>query len=247
MAEIDDVLPKYLRISRYLRDRIECGELAPGAEVPSERELAARWKVARPTAAKALNVLRRQGVVESRRGSGTYVADRAALMREHEPRYRTSFAANESVSALETAVVAGPRVVTDALGLSRDSAVIMRKRLVANDSGPELVTSWFPGRFAESAVRLLDTERLPGGTLGYLESTLGRGAVMVRERVSARLPTAAERRHLTLPRPAAVLVRHRSIHDADGVAIEFDEVIHPPGHWVLQHEYPTSSTVIFRR
>ena len=53
MPEIQEVLPKYLQIAAYIRDQIARGDLKPGDEVPSERELAEMWKVARPTAARA--------------------------------------------------------------------------------------------------------------------------------------------------------------------------------------------------
>ena len=76
MPEIQKVLPKYLQIASHIRDQIVRGDLRPGDEVPSERELAAAWTVARPTAAKALESLRVQGFVESRQGSGTYVRAR---------------------------------------------------------------------------------------------------------------------------------------------------------------------------
>ncbi|WP_171048315.1 GntR family transcriptional regulator [Nocardia cyriacigeorgica] len=82
MSETDASLPKYLRIAEDIRGRIERGELGVGDEVESERELAARWSVARPTAAKALNMLRQSGIVESRRGAGTFVARRGLVVRE---------------------------------------------------------------------------------------------------------------------------------------------------------------------
>jgi DNA-binding transcriptional regulator YhcF (GntR family) len=53
-------------------------EYRPGDEVPSEHELAVAWKVARPTAARALESLRRQGFVSSVQGSSTYVRDPSA-------------------------------------------------------------------------------------------------------------------------------------------------------------------------
>ncbi len=56
-----------------MRDQILRGDLQPGDEVPSERQIAADWDVARPTAARALEALRQQGFVESRQGSGTVV------------------------------------------------------------------------------------------------------------------------------------------------------------------------------
>ncbi|MBF6297962.1 GntR family transcriptional regulator [Nocardia amamiensis] len=247
MAEIDDELPKYLQISAHLRELIERGELAPGAEVPSERELAAQWKVARPTAAKALNTLRQQGIVRSRRGSGTYVTDRRALMRENAPRYGPPFAEDDSVTVLEAAVVTAPREVADELGPSCVRAV-MRKELSINTHGSvTLTTSWYPHEFAESTAGLLTRERLPGRGLRYLESAVGRGTAVVRERIGARLATGDERRHLALSSPAAVLVVHRTCLDADGRALEFCAAVHPPGRWILQQEYSTSSAADFRR
>ncbi|MEV6323167.1 GntR family transcriptional regulator [Nocardia sp. NPDC051787] len=247
MAEIYDMLPKYLQISAYLRELIERGELAPGAEVPSERELAAQWKVARPTAAKALNTLRQQGIVHSRRGSGTYVTDRSALMRENAPRYGPPFAEDDSVTVLEAAVVAAPREVAEAIGLPRARAVIRKALSISPSGSTTLITSWYPVEFADSATRLLTLERLPGGALRYLESVIGRGPAVVRERIGARLATADERGYLALPSPAAVLVVHRTCRDADGRALEFRTAVHPPGHWVIQQEYSTSSAADSRR
>ncbi|CAM4372938.1 GntR family transcriptional regulator [Nocardia ninae] len=240
MPEIDEVLPKYLRISEYLRDRIERGELAPGAEVPSERELAAQWQVARPTAAKALNTLRQQGIVESRRGSGTYVADRpgAPVLREQVPRYGSAYAEDESVTVLAAALVTAPAPVAEALTLPSGSAVIMRKRLTDNGSGgAELATSWFDGALAAAAPLLLRTERLPGGTLRYLESVTGLRVAYLRDRVGARLATADERRGLGLARPAAVLVCQLTLHAADDAVLQLDEIVHPPARWLFQQEW----------
>ncbi len=45
-----------------------------GDRIPSERDLAARWGVARMTARKAIETVTAEGWLERRRGSGTYVA-----------------------------------------------------------------------------------------------------------------------------------------------------------------------------
>ncbi len=73
MPQIEEAQPKYLQIAHYIRDQILRGDLRPGDEVPSERQLAADWKVSRPTAARSLEALSHQGLVEKRQGSGTYV------------------------------------------------------------------------------------------------------------------------------------------------------------------------------
>lgn len=69
-------LPKYEQVKRSLIDEIEQGLLAPGAVVPSEAELVARFKVSRPTLIRSLQDLVRDGYVYRKQGKGTFVADR---------------------------------------------------------------------------------------------------------------------------------------------------------------------------
>ena len=66
--------PTYKRIQNVIRRRIEDGQLKPGDLVASERELAKAHKVSLMTARHALADLAREGMVERRHGSGTFVA-----------------------------------------------------------------------------------------------------------------------------------------------------------------------------
>ncbi|MEV6277530.1 GntR family transcriptional regulator [Nocardia sp. NPDC051832] len=247
MPEIEEVLPKYLQISGYIRDQIMSGELSPGAEVPSERELAAAWKVARPTASKALNTLRQQGLVISQRGAGTFVADsriapQARERYERARRYGTMYTEQESVTILSAELLDGPDHVTSALRIPKGSSVIARRRLVTNESGlSELATSWFPGALAETAPGLLSRERLSGGTAQYVESATGRKVTYARDQVSARLATETERTHLGLPNPAAVLAYRLTVHALDATVLQFDEAVYPQEWWAFQQEYSIGS------
>src|SRR6478735_9997792 len=67
-------LPAYQRIQTAIRGRITSGELKPGDSVASERELARLHSVSLMTARHALAGLEQEGVVERRRGAGTFVA-----------------------------------------------------------------------------------------------------------------------------------------------------------------------------
>src|SRR5262252_9033901 len=66
--------PAYKRIQEAILKRIEAGQLRPGDVVDSERELARIHKVSLMTARHALADLEREGVVERRRGAGTFVS-----------------------------------------------------------------------------------------------------------------------------------------------------------------------------
>jgi DNA-binding FadR family transcriptional regulator len=64
---------KYARIAADLRLQIITGQLGLGDRVPSEPELTDRYHVSKTTAARALEVLSAEGVIERRPGSGSYV------------------------------------------------------------------------------------------------------------------------------------------------------------------------------
>jgi DNA-binding transcriptional MocR family regulator len=66
--------PLYERLAAAVRRAIERGELVPGTRLPPERELAGRLGLGRNTVAAALDLLRQDGVVVRRQGSGTLVA-----------------------------------------------------------------------------------------------------------------------------------------------------------------------------
>ena len=66
--------PAYKRIQGAILKRIQAGQLKPGDSVDSERELARIHRVSLMTARHALAGLEREGLVERRRGAGTFVA-----------------------------------------------------------------------------------------------------------------------------------------------------------------------------
>lgn len=65
--------PLYQQIAHQIRLRIAGGELAPNDSLPSARDLAARLKVNFLTVNKVYQILEREGLVEVRRGLGTFV------------------------------------------------------------------------------------------------------------------------------------------------------------------------------
>ena len=62
------------QVVEQIRRLIEKGELAPGARLPSERDLALRFGVSRPTIREALRGLVTLRLLEARQGSGTFVS-----------------------------------------------------------------------------------------------------------------------------------------------------------------------------
>jgi GntR family transcriptional regulator len=66
-------LPLYHQLAALLTERIESGELAVGERLPSEPELSRVHGIGRPTVRQATELLVQRGLIERRRGSGTFV------------------------------------------------------------------------------------------------------------------------------------------------------------------------------
>lgn len=70
---------KARRIYLLLRDRIVAGELPPGGRLPGEPALATEHSVSRVTVRRALDLLEKEGLVQRKAGSGTFVHDTRAV------------------------------------------------------------------------------------------------------------------------------------------------------------------------
>jgi GntR family transcriptional regulator len=67
-------MPIYRQLFQQLRQRIVSGQLARDAQMPSVRDLSAELKINMLTVAKVYQLLESEGLVETRRGLGTFVA-----------------------------------------------------------------------------------------------------------------------------------------------------------------------------
>jgi GntR family transcriptional regulator len=74
MAGLDEGGPLFAQVAERLAGEIADGGLAEGARVPSTNELAAFYRINPATAAKGINVLADDGLLEKRRGIGMFVA-----------------------------------------------------------------------------------------------------------------------------------------------------------------------------
>ena len=69
--------PLYRQVADLLRRRIESGQYPPRTAVPSITKLTAEFGVAEVTVRKALDALKRDGLLTTTPGRGTFVAERA--------------------------------------------------------------------------------------------------------------------------------------------------------------------------
>ena len=74
MAGLDEGTPLFAQVAERLAADIADGGLAEGERVPSTNELAAFYRINPATAAKGINILADEGLLDKRRGIGMFVA-----------------------------------------------------------------------------------------------------------------------------------------------------------------------------
>lgn len=140
-------VPLYYQLAELIRERIQTGELKPGAQLPSERELSEQAGISRMTARQAIAYLMREGVLEVKPGVGTFVAEpklahnvlhllgfTEEMMRQGEP---------ATSRVLEQAQVAPPAYVSAALQLRPDTLTVKIVRLRLSGNQPLLLETIF--------------------------------------------------------------------------------------------------------
>ena len=86
-----DKTPLYAQLERGLRAAMATSRLKPGDQLPTVRQLAVELRINANTVARVYADLERAGVIETRRGVGSFVARTAVKARppeEHEKRLR---------------------------------------------------------------------------------------------------------------------------------------------------------------
>jgi len=229
---------RYQEIERWLRRRVR--RSAPGDPLPSESELAARYRVSRMTARQAVQNLAAEGLVQRRRGAGTFVAPRPIHRHEGALMSFTEDMRQRGMKASSRLLQAGLRAATsadvDALRLPGAARVVAISRLRLADGVPMAIEhAALP---AECAGVLADD--LETGSLH--ESLVARGRVpsISRSWIRARLATAVESRLLEIPRRSALLVERRIIYDTDELPLEHTQTAYNADTYAIDAVFSVS-------
>jgi GntR family transcriptional regulator len=147
-------MPLHHQIKVALLHGIEEGWLAPGRQLPRERELAEFLGVSLAPIRQAMADLSKEGYLDRTRGRGTFVRERkvvekiAILGSFHEALRRQGI--EPSMGVLVDEIVEAPQHVSSALGL-RGGRVWMLRRVALIDGQPAaLLSAWLPVRYATS-------------------------------------------------------------------------------------------------
>ena len=190
--------PLYQQIKGLILQSLQGGEWKPGEVIPSEMDLAARYRVSQGTVRKAIDELAAENLLVRRQGKGTFVATHA----EQQVQYRflrlMPDPGHEDLPAqAERRIIDCKRTRASAdiarlLGLRAGDAVVLVKRVLLFAQIPAILEDiWLPG----AAFKGLSLERLQdwrGPMYAMFESEFGVRMVRAEEQVRAVLPDPAQ-------------------------------------------------------
>lgn len=240
--------PLYRQIADDLSNKIEAGELARGAQLPTELELRDDYGASRNTIRDAIKRLTSLGLVETRQGQGTFVTrviHPFVTIRSPNPETGVSGTGAEisaaylssvdeqhrhaSATAPKVEVLPCPREIALRLRIRPGEQVVSRHRVLFIDEIPwSSETSFYPwALLTAGATRLLMAEDIAEGTVRYLAETLQLEQVGYRDWVTARGPDEGEQAFFGLSYNAAVFEVFRTAFDQHQTPMRLTVMVYP--------------------
>jgi GntR family transcriptional regulator len=216
-------VPAYLRIAEDLRGRIESGEIPAGSALPSERALCQQYAVSRMTLRQACGILESDGLIQRRRGSGTFAAPKRIRKRQQEMRGFTeeirARGGKPSSKLLAFHEVEPDPETREFFGVPARERIYEIERVRLSDGVPlALEKVAVPCRLCPNLDRFqLETQSL----YAILEENYGLTLAYCIEEISASRSTARQRRILAAPASTPLLAIQRHAFTANDTPVEF--------------------------
>ncbi len=192
--------PLYQQIKALLTREMQSGAWKPGQAIPSEHDLAQRYKVSQGTVRKAIDALAAENLVQRRQGKGTFVASHVEAQSQYrflrltpdqaQAAARTGGRSTTGAAGMARQLMGcqrqrAPADVARALGLKGSDAVVRLRRLLLAAAQPVVYDDiWLPG----SLFKGLSAERVEsykGPMYGLFESQFGVHMVRAEEKIRA--------------------------------------------------------------
>ncbi len=220
---------RYEQIADYLRELIE--DSRPGDRLPSDAELCERFGVSRMTARQAVQVVATDGLIERRRGAGTFVRSRpvprdlgSPLSFSEAMRARGMEAGSQTLAWGPVEPTADERV---ALSLEAGEGAYALERLRLADGTPMAIErAVMPEKLALSLEDDFDS-----GSLHEAFQRVGRVPARAHAEVTAHRATKRQRELLGLRSTGIVIYERRTIFDQRNEPLERTVTYYAPGRF----------------
>lgn len=218
--------PLYQQIKALILQSLQAGEWKPSAAIPSEMELAARFKVSQGTVRKAIDELASENLLVRRQGKGTFVATHAEQHVQY--RFLRLFPNSGNLDGegpaqreiVDCKRVRAPADIAKSLAVRAGDPVLQVRRVLSFVGIPTILEDlWLPG----TPFKGLTAERLresDGPMYALFETEFGVRMVRAEERIRAVLPDADQCSLLKVKQNTPLLSVERTAFTYNDVPME---------------------------
>jgi len=210
----------YQQIADRLRNDIAIGRFEPSGRLPSEAEIGAQFGVSRVTVRLALDELDKDGLIERRKGKGTFIAGKKVrhelnvLRSFHEILLGQGLNATMRITALR--MVATPASLYPLFGTSRAQCLLLQRLHLIDAEPIALGRSYLP--MGRSGLTRREIEQRP--TYAIIAALAGTPVVQARMELGAQLAGHDLAKTLQTTAGAALLTMERTSYFRDGGCAE---------------------------
>lgn len=228
--------PLYQQIKTLILQSLQEGEWKPGDLIPSELDLAARYRVSQGTVRKAIDELSAENLLVRRQGKGTFVAThnekhiqyRFLRLLPDEGTRESEGPAERSV--LECRQLRGPADIARALGLRTGESVLEVKRVLSFQNVPTILEDiWLPGN-AFKGLTLQTLADHQGPMYALFETQFGVRMVRAEEKLKAVGADKATALRLGVSTGFPLLSVERIAYTYNDVPMEFRRGLYRTDH-----------------
>lgn len=228
--------PLHVQLADILRERIASREWAQGSYIPSESDLMALYGISRGTVRRAIHTLVTEGLLQTKKGSGTIVATNdfsrpsaegslsfAGALRDAGVRYSTHVLLGQ--------VVPAPREVAEHLLIEAQSPVLFLRRVRSVDGRPVVCQESWSNLLVCPGLEKSDFEH--ESLFDAVERCSGGRIAQAHMRYRTRLAQEEHASYLDCDAADPVLVLEQCIELSDGRRIEWSLTWLGPGQSVV--------------
>jgi GntR family transcriptional regulator len=220
--------PVYLQIAERIRAVLAAAALPAGTPLPSERVLCLQYGVSRMTLRQAFDLLERDGLIDSQRGRGKFVAHRRMAKQQQEMHSFTeemlSRGATPSSRLLSFRVLEAGPAAGEFFGLPETQTVYAIQRVRCGNGEPLALESIEVPCYLCPNLERFDLANQ--SLYRILEENYGLELTHCVEEISAARPDRKHKKLLGVPQSAAVLVIKRKTFAANETPVEMGTTIY---------------------
>jgi GntR family transcriptional regulator len=216
-------IPLYYRIYKDLRDKIVGGYFENG-KLPTEKELCEKYNVSRMTVRKAMERLSMEGLIERKKGKGTFVK---RIESEEQLSRLTGFTEEVGKGRVRSEVLVNrlvriPVEAKKAFGLPENTLVILLKRIRYIDDVPVAIEESFLNPDVDVRIlNILELDMSRRSLYEFLRDELKLSLDHAEEVIEVITLSAAQAKLLNQPAGSCALLRKRYTYTSDGRCVEY--------------------------